>query len=491
MKKHLFLIISFILITTLQLNTALSSTTPNLQNGFADLVEKAMPAVVNISTTQKSPSNENRLGNLPFPFNNMPNDFQDLFDRFFGELPDFDSEELNSQQLVSLGSGFIIDEHGYIVTNHHVIDQAEEITVKLSDERKFKAKIIGSDQKTDLALLKIDTKKNLPFVKFGNSDDARVGEWVVAIGNPFGLEGTATTGIISARARSINAGLFDDFIQTDAAINRGNSGGPMFNMKGEVIGINTAIFSPSGGSVGIGFAISSSLAKPIIEQLKKGIKIKRGWLGIVIQPVTEEIKESLGLENAQGVLVAGVSKNSPSEKGNMKIGDIIIEFDGKRVANEKKLQRMVAETPVGKTVDIIVMRNKKKKKLSVKIEENIDKSAKLADRELDRDENNKLLSSTELFGVTFAKLTPEIKKNQAIDNNITGVIVTKINKKSSWAKKGVFKGDVISTINHVPITEPKELETIIKAAKKSGKQNILVLIHRKNQTIFLPLPINE
>jgi serine protease Do len=484
-------IIFFLIFQLMMIKSVYSAPNSPNEYGFADLVEKSMPAVVNISTTQKI-TDKGRLKNLPgFPEGSPFEDFNDLLEKF-GMLPGLEGDEKSwSKKAISLGSGFIIDSIGYIVTNHHVIADSEEVTVKLNDNREFKAKVVGSDAKTDLALLKIEAGKDLPYVKFGNSDESRVGEWVIAIGNPFGLEGTATSGIISARARDINAGAFDDFIQTDAAINRGNSGGPMFNMKGEVIGINTAIYSPSGGNVGIGFATPSSLAKPIIEKLKKGIKIKRGWLGIAIQPVTDEVVDSLSLSEKKGALVAGTTKGSPAEKAGLIPGDIIIMFDGKEVLTERKLQRIVADTPVGKKIEIVVIRNNEKKKLTAKVGEAVDKPAKQGDDEEETPKEEPYDGSMEINGITVTKLTPELKETYDIDRTVKGLLVVKVAKKSEWGKRGIYKGDIISAVNQQNITTPEELKKIVKEAKTAGKKSILCLINRNGQTIFMPLPVKE
>src|SRR6185437_2739109 len=273
--------------------------------------------------------------------------FKDFLDR---NMPRGQHPDALPRHATSLGSGFIIDPSGLVVTNNHVIADADQITVTLQDDTSFKAEVVGKDGKTDLALLRIKSSKPLPFVKFGDSDKSRVGDWVLAIGNPFGLGGTGTAGILSARAREINSGPYDDFLQTDAAINRGNSGGPMFNMDGDVIGINTAIFSPSGGSIGIGFAIPASEAKPVIEQIEKYGHARRGWLGVNIQSVNDEIAESLGLDKPKGALIASVFDGGPAQKACIQPGDVVLTFDGKSVVDMRHLPRIVAETPIDKTV---------------------------------------------------------------------------------------------------------------------------------------------
>jgi serine protease Do len=319
---------------------------------FADLAEKLLPSVVNISTTQLTKKQGRGLEVPQFPPGSP-------FEEFFRDFFDRNRPDSQPRKSTALGSGFIVDPAGYVVTNYHVIENAEEITVILQDDTNLKAKIIGRDTKTDLALLKVEPTKPLPAVKWGDSDKSRVGDWVVAIGNPFGLGGTVTAGIISARKRNINSGDYDSFLQTDASINRGNSGGPMFNLKGEVIGVNTAIFSPSGGSIGIGFAIPARQASLIVNQLRKYGRTRRGWLGVRIQTVTDQIAESLELEGAGGALVAGVTKDGPAEAAGLKAGDVVLSFDGRKVKQMRELPRIVAETPIEKEVKLKVWRNGK------------------------------------------------------------------------------------------------------------------------------------
>ena len=334
-----------------------------LPETFRDLADELLPGVVNISTTQIIKDRYNNRPEFQFP---PGSPFEDMFRDFF------DTDRNNrpkTRKATSLGSGFVIDESGYIVTNNHVIGDADQIEVVFQDETKLKAELIGKDSKVDIAVLKVKTKKKLKALKWGNSSESRVGDWVLAIGNPFGLGGTVTAGIISAKSRDIRMGQYDSFIQTDASINKGNSGGPMFNMDGEVIGINSAIFSPSGGSVGIGFAIPSTMAIDVIEQLKKFGKTSRGWLGVRIQLVTEEIAEAYGLDKARGALVASVEENSPSYKAGVKPGDIVLTFDGKNIKRDRDLPRIVAATKAGKSVELEIWRANKIRKLRVKLGE--------------------------------------------------------------------------------------------------------------------------
>ncbi len=456
---------------------------------FADLVEKLTPSVVNISTTQKI------KGTPGLPLFELPNgedlppEFRDFFEHFAnpGGKP-------IEREVFALGSGFIIDESGYIATNNHVIADAEEITVILSDNTKLKAKIIGRDAKTDLALLKVDAGRKLPAALLGDSDKARVGDWVIAIGNPFGLGGTVTAGIVSARARNLNAGPFDDFIQTDAPINRGNSGGPMFNMKGEVIGINTAIFSPSGGSVGIGFAIPTSLAKSVFTQLKASGHIERGWLGVVIAPVTDEVADSVGLKKPYGALVMNVAKGSPSEKAGIQPGDIITSYDGKEIKEMRNLPRAVAETGIGKTVPVEIWRNGASKTVNVKIGEmkDTEEAATESGGEPGEDKSAPSGKSKEMLGLALAPLTGAERERHDIPANVKGVVITRVKPDSEARQQGIQPGDVITQIGSSPVTTPKEVGDAAAAARKAGRKYVLVRIQRGRETmVFVTLPVKE
>ena len=325
---------------------------------FADLAAKVTPAVVNISSTHHEAAGPSDQAE---PFDFPPGS---PFEQFFKHFREQQGHGSGGQDMTALGSGFIIDSAGYIVTNNHVIDGASEIHVTLSSGKDYPAKLIGADKKTDLALLKVDAGSALPFVGWGNSDAARVGDWVLAVGNPFGLGGTVTTGIISARSRDIHSGPFDDFLQIDASINRGNSGGPTFNLDGEVIGINSAIASPNGGSVGIGFAVPSNMAKPVIEALRERGRVDRGWIGVAIQEVTPEIAQSLGLGQPTGALIASVQADGPAAAARLQQGDVILTFDGQTVAETRELPRIVAATPAGKRVEVVVWREGERKSLT-------------------------------------------------------------------------------------------------------------------------------
>ena len=435
---------------------------------FADLVEKLTPAVVNISTTQKIKGSPN-IQMFEMPNGQMPEEFRDFFENFGNQ----EGRQVE-REVYSLGSGFIIDEAGYIATNNHVIADAEEVTVTLSDNTKLKAKIIGRDVKTDLALLKVDAGKKLPFVPLGDSDISRVGDWVIAIGNPFGLGGTVTAGIISARSRNINAGPFDDFIQTDAAINKGNSGGPLFNTQGQVIGINTAILSPSGTNVGIGFAIPMSLAKPVLMQLKLGGKIERAWLGVKLQQVSDEIAESVGLSKPIGALVMEVAKGSPSDKAGVEVGDIITHFDGKEVKEMRNLPRMVAETKIGKTVTIQVYRKGVNKNLQVTLGE---LKEKVAEKEAGEPENADSNDSKEVLGMVLSA-------------DEKGVVISRTKPDSIARRRGLQAGDIIVQVGDDVVKTPAAVTDAIANAKKSGRKYVLIrLLRGSNEILFLTLPL--
>ncbi|MBI3420324.1 MAG: DegQ family serine endoprotease [Proteobacteria bacterium] len=466
--------------------------------GFSKLAEKLLPAVVNVSTTQTT-KDKVISGEMP-DIPNMPN-MPPGFDEFFKDFMDKQRGQGQGQgesdkdatprerKTTSLGSGFLIDPSGYVVTNNHVIQDADEINVILHDDTNLKAKVIGRDPKTDIALLKVEHSKPLPYVKFGDSDTMKVGDWIVVIGNPFGLGGTVTQGIISARQRDINSGPYDDYIQTDASINRGNSGGPMFNLQGEVIGISTAIFSPSGGSVGIGFAIPSSMAQNVVEQLKKTGKIRRGWLGVRIQNVTEEIAKSLNLPKAAGALVSSLSSDSPAAKGGVQAGDVIITFDGKEVQDMRHLPRIVAETSIDRTVPVVVWRDNKDVRLNVKIGEM--KEAETADTGDDEDKEKKQ-NSTPVSRSTYigeldlkvSEVTAQLKQTYQLHEDAKGVVIISVGNDSPLGDKGARPGDLIVEAAQKDLKEPKDLEKMAKDAA-SSKKPLLMLIDRQGDLRFI------
>ncbi len=469
---------------------ARESLPANTLPSFANLADQLLPAVVNISSTQKLETPDHGEGQESLP--EMPqfppgSPFEDFFEEFMNR------HGQNEQALppASLGSGFVIDaEKGYVVTNNHVVRDAQEVRVTFQDDTTVEAKIIGKDEKLDLAVLKVETKKKLTAVHFGDSDALRVGDWVVAIGNPFGLGGTVTAGIISAQQRDINAGPYDDFIQTDASINRGNSGGPMFDLDGNVIGINTAIFSPSGGSVGIGFAIPSNLAKPVIDQLIQFGKTRRGWLGVRIQSVTDEIAESLGLDKARGALIATVSPKGPAADAKLQAGDIITEFDGKNVIDMRHLPRIVAETPIDKTVDMKYWRDGKEHSSKVKVGE-----LEKAEEEGMLEEAGPVVSregvDIALVGLTVAALTDEDRTTFNVPADVQGVLVTDADAKGEAAAKGLGSGDVIVEINQQPLSTPQEAKDLFAKAEKAGRTSVLLLVNREGDVRFVALKLKK
>ncbi|HXZ01981.1 MAG TPA: DegQ family serine endoprotease [Stellaceae bacterium] len=465
---------------------------------FAPLVKKVLPAVVNVSVTEKvgmAAGDEQDMdgdrggpqpGMPPSPFDEFLRKFFEQQGQGFPGMPMHPNP--HAEQRVALGSGFIIDPAGYIVTNNHVVADADKVTVIFQDGSKHPAKLLGRDTKTDLALLKIDAKEPLPYVAWGDSNAAQVGDWVLAVGNPFGLGGTVSSGIISARGRDIHSGPYDDYLQLDAAINRGNSGGPTFNLKGEVIVINTAIYSPNGGSVGIGFAIPSSLAKPVIEQLREHGKVERGWLGVQIQEVTPEIAKSLNLPKAQGALVADVTQGSPAAKAGLKQGDVILSFNGHEVAKVRDLPIVVAQTPVGEKAKVDVFRNGKDEHLDVAIgemPENLQMAQNGGGGEPGAGDNATAL------GVKLVPLTSQLRQRAGVPKDVKGVIVTAIDDSSPLAGLGIQPGDVIEQVNQEPVTTPQQAEAKLKEAQSGRNTSVLLLINRHGVNQYLALSMSK
>ena len=466
MKMALFAALAFAL-----LGLMISSAQAR-PDSFADLAENLSPAVVNISTTTLVKTG----GGMDLPQFPPGSPFEEFFKDF--------EEKGQTRRAQSLGSGFIIDEKGIVVTNNHVIENAEQITIYLSNDDSYEAEVIGRDEKTDIAVLKFDpTGADITAVQLGDSDGLRVGDWVMAIGNPFGLGGTVTAGIVSARGRDIGSGPYDDYIQTDASINRGNSGGPLFDMDGAVIGINTAIFSQTGGSVGIGFAISSNLASQVIDQLVEYGRTRRGWLGVYIQEVTEDIAESLGLDEAAGALVSNVNPNGPADEATLEAGDVIITFDGQKIERMRDLPRIVAETDVDKVVDVEIVRNSKTITLQVKL------------GELEQAENGGLLSNnqeskSESFGdlgFSAEQLDADLAAEYGLEEGNDAVIVTQVISGSPAAEEGLQAGDVIVRFGQSRITALSQLVKGIDDARESGRSGVLMLINRDGQNRFIQI----
>ncbi len=450
------------------LSSLLLLTSPSLASRpdtFADLVEKYGGTVVNIYTTQTV---KEAVPQFQFPKNHeMPEFFKKFFEQPGHRGPG------RSMQRTSLGSGVITSADGYIITNNHVIDDADEINVRFANHEEYEAKIIGRDEKTDVALIKIEPSEPLPFVTFGDSDKLRVGDWIIAIGNPFGFEQTVTAGIVSAKGRTLGAGAYENFIQTDASINPGNSGGPLFNLDGEMVGISTAIYSRSGGNIGIGFAIPANMARNVVEQLKDKGSVTRGWLGVMIQHVNQDLARKFGLDRPIGALVGEVSPDSPAEKAGIKSGDIIVEYNGKEISQMSMLPTLVAQTTIGEKATVTLFRDGKKKKIDVTI-------GKLDEEALSRDTTQE---STTL-GLTVQELTPELAASLKIKEQ-EGLIVSNVEPGSPAALAGLQRGDLILEANRQEITS---LETYNEAMDAlDNNESILFLIKRKNHTKFFVL----
>jgi serine protease Do len=438
---------------------------------ISDVSESVIDAVVNISTSQKMDA---RVGPVPQLPPGSP--FEEFFEEFFknrrGQGP---NREQTPRRVSSLGSGFVIDPSGLVVTNNHVISESDEVNVVFNDGSKLKAEVLGRDQKTDLALLRIKPDKPLKSVNFGDSDKLRIGEWVIAIGNPFGLGGSVSAGIVSARNRDINSGPYDSYIQTDAAINRGNSGGPLFNLQGEVIGINTAIISPSGGSIGIGFAVPSNNAIAVVQQLREFGEVRRGWLGVRIQQVTDEIAESLGLKPARGALVAGVDERGPAKPAGIEPGDVIVKFDGKDINQMRDLPRIVGDTPVGREVPVVVIRKGSEQTKTVKLGRLEDaEKPQLASKQDGAPEPKSAVKRT--LGLDLAGLSDDLRKRYKIKDSVKGVVITNVEPGSAAAEKRLNAGDVIVEIGQQVVTTPADLQQRVDALKKEGKKTALLLV---------------
>lgn len=436
----------------------------------ADLAERLQDAVVNISTSQTLPAERN----IQMPKAPDGSPLQEFFDEFFKKQQGLGGGQPRKVQ--SLGSGFVIDASGLVVTNNHVIEGADEVTVILTDNTRLKAEVVGRDKKTDVALLRVKPAKPLKFVEFGDSDQARVGDWVMAIGNPLGLGGSVTIGIVSARNRDIHAGPYDNFIQTDAAINKGNSGGPLFDMDGRVIGINTAIASPNGGSIGIGFALPSKTAIAVVDQLKQFGETRRGWLGVRIQAVTDDIAESLGLKEAKGALVAGISEGGPSAKAGIQAGDVIIRFDGKDVPNVRELPRMVADSAIDKKVPVTVLRKGKEVTVDVQLGRLEEGEKKEADK-TGKGGSTVAPTAKSVAGMTLGALDAEARAKFKIKDQVAkGVVVAAVDPGSVAAEKKIEPGNVILEVAQEEVASADDVAKKIEAAKKDGRKRVLLLI---------------
>ncbi|MFT3987054.1 Do family serine endopeptidase [Aestuariivirga sp.] len=433
----------------------------------ADLADRLLPAVVEITVETKGPGGDAPPVKVPDIPDNSP--FKDFFDDFFKRQQQNDQP----RTMTSMGSGFIIDSAGLIVTNNHVVDGATGIEVHLHDDTNLKAELVGRDPKTDLAVLRVKPTHPLPTVAFGDSDTLRIGEWVMAIGNPFGLGGSVSLGIVSARNRDINAGPYDDYIQTDAAINKGNSGGPLFNLKGEVVGINTAIFSPTGGSVGIGFSVPANTAKSIVDQLVKYGETRRGWLGVKIQSVTDDIAESMGLDHPRGALIADITKTGPAEAAGIQAGDVVIEFDGHAVNQMRDLPRLVAETEVGKTVVVKVLRKREEVTLTAKVGRLEDGEKVVAQQD---GGNDSAPATATLLGMTVSSISDELRAKYSIDKDIKGAVVTAVDASGAAAEKRLAAGDVITEAGEKPVTGASDIKDRLEETTKAGKSSLLLLI---------------
>ena len=461
---------------------------PQAVQDFSDLAAKVTPAVVNVAVTMKAGANDSEDVRMSGPQDKQMEEFMKRFAERFGQ-PGQPGKPQGKQRPEhkgqGVGTGFIVDAKGTIVTNYHVVAKADSITVTLSDGTKLPAKLMGGDEKTDLAVLKVESDKALPFVVFGDASKVRVGQAVMAVGNPFGLGGTVTTGIVSARGRDIQSGPFDDYIQTDSAINRGNSGGPLFDMDGKVIGINTAIYSPTGGNIGLGFAIPSSQAEPIVSQLKDSGRVERGLLGVQIQPVTKEIAESLSLKADKGALVAMVQPDSPALAAGIKSGDVIMSVDGKNVDGIKELTRMISAMKPGTSAKLGVWRDGKDMTVTAKVGDQKEESA-ITKAKADGKPAEAAKPEPMAYGVSLAPLSPEARKQLGLDGTVTGALVAAVEPGSPADDQGLKAGDVLQQVGRDAIDSPKMAGEKLKEAKTTGKP-VLMKIYREGMTRFVAI----
>lgn len=462
--------------------------------GFADLIERVSPAVVHVATSGLVEQRRRRGG----PQFGIPRNFEDFFRDFQNrrgpqQQPDEEDQDDSNKQKrpLGIGSGFVISADGYVVTNHHVVDKADEIIITFTNGDEYVAEIKGSDPKTDLALLKLKNAKDLPFVLWGDDDKSRVGDWVLAIGNPFGLGGSASTGIISARGRDIGSGSYDDFIQVDAAINRGNSGGPLFNTNGEVIGINTAIYSPNGGSVGIGFSIPANLAKNVISQLERSGEVERAWIGVQIQALDDELAEGFGRDNDHGALVSAIQPNTPAADAKIEAGDIILSFDGQDVEKMRDLPKIVAQSSVGKKYKVDVWRNGARKTLTIKTARFPDDESLISQSSDEQPKTKSEPKMDKVLGAQLEGLDSETRERYNIDELVKGVLVLGVKPGGLAAQNGLRRGDVITTLNGVSVRSADDVFEIIETAQDKGRSNIPVLLQRNGGARFLPFKLEK
>ncbi|MEJ1978275.1 MAG: DegQ family serine endoprotease [Acetobacteraceae bacterium] len=469
-------------------------------DSFADLVTTLAPAVVNISSQQAVQAKADRPGEQDMPQFPQGSPFEQFFHDFMerhqqqgqGGGGGGDQPDSPPRRGVALGSGFIIDPSGIIVTNNHVIEGADEITVTLHDGTSLKAKLIGHDDRTDVAVLQVKSDKPLPAVAFADSDTARVGDWVLAIGNPFGLGGSVTAGIVSARGRDIRQGPYDDFIQTDAPINRGNSGGPLFNMDGQVIGINTAIYSPSGGSIGIGFSIPSNMAKTVVAQLRDFGRAKRGWLGVQIQEVTPDIADGVGLHPPHGAMVAGVTDNGPAAAAHIRGGDIILKFGGQDVKEMRTLPRIVAETEIGKQVPVTLWRDGKEVVVQASIAELPD-DVQQASAETPAPKKPPVNQAVDIagLGLKVSPITDDLRTKYSIGADQKGVVVTDVTPNGAASQRGLKPGDVVVEVQQETIATPADVQDRVDRFRKLSRKTVLMLIQSSDGLRWVPLPLSS
>ncbi len=462
-----------ICLAALVLFSAVQASARPAPNGFADLAERLSPAVVNISTSQVLAPRDMEIPGLP-----EDSPLKDFFDEFLEQ-----QRRGGPQRVQSLGSGFVIDPSGVVVTNNHVIEGADRIEVTFTDGTTLPAVIAGTDPKTDLAVLRVESDKPLPHVDLGDSGSLRVGDWVIAIGNPFGLGGTVTAGIVSALNRDIHAGNYDDFIQTDAAINRGNSGGPLFNLDGQVVGVNSAIISPSGASVGIGFAVPSSTVKPIVAQILEYGETRRGWIGVRIQTVTPEIAESLGLGSSRGAMIAGLTDDGPAAQAGLEPGDVVLAFDGRNIATMRDLPRVVAEAKIGSTVDVQIFRDGETLTRKITVAQLQEESAAEAAPAEEKPE----LAETVVLGLGLASLNDDLRRRFNVAEGLSGVIVIEVDPLSAAAERGVQPGDVIVQVAQRAVASPEDVKRIVESEEKAGRKSVLLRLVAGGETRFVAL----